>query len=75
MALMATDAPDCSPYNGRWTGTHVHIAGQGTPFERIFLKRDKRVAVAYAREHSVGVSRLINVTRLCHDTVVGLLGE
>lgn len=75
MALMNGDIEDCDPYHGRWTGTHVHIAGQGTEFEQLFLKRDKRIGVAYAREHSVAISRLINVTRLCHDTVVKFLGE
>jgi hypothetical protein len=75
MAMTVGDSEDCTPYHGRWMGTNVHIVDQGGDFEQIFLKRDRRIAVAYAREHSVNVTRPINVTRLCHDVVVKFLGE
>lgn len=75
MLLLSTDDEECAPYHGRWTGTHVHVAGQGTEHERIFLKSNRKIGVAYAREHGVSITRLINVTRLCHDTVIGFLGE
>lgn len=66
---------DCAPYSGRWTGTHVHIVGQNTAQERIFMKSARRDAVAYARANNLGVTRMVNVTRICHDQVVALLGE
>lgn len=75
MLLLSGDDYDCAPYHGRWTGTHVHVAGQGTEHEQMFLKSNRKIGVAYAREHGVDITRLVNVTRLCHDTVLAFLGE
>ena len=74
MVLLSSDSVDCAPYTGAFQGTSVHLVGQGTEYERIFLRRMHKEAVAYATANGVKVGRLVSVRSLCHDTVVATLG-
>lgn len=74
LVLLSNDDPTCAGYHGKFQAAAVHVVGQGTEFERIFLRSLYKQAEDYARAYGVKVGRLISVRSLCHETVVAALG-
>jgi len=67
------DAESCAPYSGIFPGTTVFLVGYGTDLVQIFVRDRRAEAWEYAKENELTFEH-INVTELCHDRVVALLG-
>lgn len=70
--------PDCfQPYTGRQRTASVFVVGLPSPspdHERIFLRKDSKDAIAYARENKLRLHHLAANT-LCHEAMVAFFGE
>ena len=69
--------PDCTqPYTGRERSSSVFVVGLPSPSpddERIFLRKDSKDAIAYARQTGLRLHHLAT-SQLCHDAMVGFFG-
>jgi hypothetical protein len=52
----------------------VFVVGLGKETERLFIRRDNKAAIAYARETKERLMQL-HSTQLCYDAVAELFGE
>ena len=65
---------NCQPYSGIFQGTTVFLVGYDDPDKvKVFLRDSRAEAWQYAQENDLAFQH-INVTELCHDRVVSLLG-
>lgn len=74
---MASESPDgpCEPYHGAFGGTYLYIVGLHTEHEKLFLRQNRRDAIAYAKERgNLLISNLLLARSFCHDTLVSVLG-
>lgn len=70
---MGDDPVNCAPYSGIWPGTTMFLVGYGTEQEQLFIRDRRAEAWQYAKDNELTFQH-INVTELCHDRVVALLG-
>lgn len=70
--------PDCfQPYTGRQRSSSVFVVGLPSPSpddERIFLRKDSKEAIVYARQTGLRLHHLA-ASELCHDAMVEFFGE
>jgi len=52
----------------------VFVVGLGTDAERLFIRRDNKAAIAYAKETKERLMQL-HSTQLCYEAVAVLFGE
>lgn len=75
MMPLADALEGCEPYHGAFQGTYFHIVGANTDDERLFLRNNRRDAVAYSKAHgNAPITNLVSARSLCHDRVIALLG-
>jgi hypothetical protein len=67
------DAASCAPYSGMFQGTTVFLVGYGTDLVKIFLRDARAEAWEYAKANELSFQH-INVTELCHERVLAMLG-
>lgn len=70
--------PDCSqPYTGKQRSQSVFVVGLPSPSpgdERIFLRKQSKDAIAYARQTGQRLHHLA-ATQLCHQAMTEFFGE
>jgi len=64
---------DCEAYHGAYRATTVFLVGYGTEHEKLFARTLKKDAEKYAAKHNLSAAH-INVSSLCHDRVIEMLG-
>jgi hypothetical protein len=74
MLLLSGDDSNCPSYAGAYQGQHFYVAGWGTEHEKLFFRRQRRDAIAYANEHGVELSGLVNSRSFCQHRMLALLG-
>lgn len=70
--------PDCfQPYTGRQRRESVFVVGLPSPspgHERIFLRKESKEAIAYAKESDQRLHHILT-NMLCHDAMLAFFGE
>lgn len=67
------DPENCGPYQGMFQGTSVFLVGANTDEARVFLRDSRNEAWQYALDNELTFQH-VNVTELCHDRMIALLG-
>jgi hypothetical protein len=69
------DYPGCfRPYSGRRRAESLFVVGLGEEGERLFERKQNKVAIAYAKETKLRLTQL-HVTQVCFEAVADLFGE
>lgn len=72
--IMLQSEPECStPYNGVFRNVTVLVAGYGTDKEKLFVRKQRTEAIAYARQHKVSLDP-VPANQLCDAIALELLG-
>ena len=67
--------PGCwQPYNGKQRTASVYVVGLNTEYERVFVRKDNKDAIRYAKETD-GVLHHLLANTLCHMAMEDFFGE